>query len=78
MSAIEDLIKTVAALREPDTGCPWDIEQDHQSIAECLVDECCELLQLENLMDVHVYVNFIYIFWSKLIIKKIIASKHLG
>ena len=45
MSAIEDLIKTVAALRDPDTGCPWDIEQDHQSIAECLVDECCEHLQ---------------------------------
>ena len=51
MSAIEDLIKTVAALREPDTGCPWDIEQDHQSIAECLVDECCELLQTIDRLD---------------------------
>ena len=51
MNAIEDLIKTVAALREPDTGCPWDIEQDHQSIAECLVDECCELLQTIDRLD---------------------------
>ena len=51
MSAIEDLIKTVAALREPDTGCQWDIEQDHQSIAECLVDECCELLQTIDRLD---------------------------
>ena len=51
MSAIEDLIKTVAALRDPDTGCPWDIEQDHQSIAECLVDECCELLQTIDRLD---------------------------
>lgn len=51
MSAIEDLIKTVAALREPETGCPWDIEQDHQSIAECLVDECCELLQTIDRLD---------------------------
>ena len=51
MNAIEDLIKTVAALREPDTGCPWDIEQDHQSIAECLVDECCELVQTIDRLD---------------------------
>lgn len=51
VSAIEDLIKTVAALREPETGCPWDIEQDHQSIAECLVDECCELLQTIDRLD---------------------------
>lgn len=51
MSAIEDLIQTVAALREPETGCPWDIEQDHQSIAECLVDECCELLQTIDRLD---------------------------
>ncbi len=51
MSGINDLIKTVAALREPETGCPWDIEQDHQSIAECLIDECCELLQTIDRLD---------------------------
>lgn len=51
MSAIKDLLKTVAALREPETGCPWDIEQDHQSLAECLVDECCELLQTIDRLD---------------------------
>ncbi|MEM8866701.1 MAG: MazG family protein [Verrucomicrobiota bacterium] len=51
MSAISDLLETVAALREPDTGCPWDIEQDHQSIADCLIDECCELLQTIDRLD---------------------------
>ena len=34
MRALEDLLQTVAALRAPETGGPWDIEQDHQSIAE--------------------------------------------
>jgi XTP/dITP diphosphohydrolase/tetrapyrrole methylase family protein/MazG family protein len=53
MSSIDDLIQTVAALREPETGCPWDIEQDHQSLAECLVDECCELLQTIDRLDMH-------------------------
>ena len=51
MSSIEELVQTVAALREPETGCPWDIEQDHQSIAACLVDECCELLQTIDRLD---------------------------
>ena len=51
MAAIDDLIETVAALRDPETGCPWDIEQDHRSLAECLVDECCELLQTIDRLD---------------------------
>lgn len=51
MASIDDLLKTVAALRHPETGCPWDIEQDHQSLAECLVDECCELLQTIDRLD---------------------------
>jgi len=51
MAAIDDLIETVAALRDPKTGCPWDIEQDHRSLAECLVDECCELLQTIDRLD---------------------------
>ena len=51
MSAIDDLRATVAALRDPETGCPWDIEQDHRSIADCLIDECCELLQTIDRLD---------------------------
>ncbi len=43
MSAIQDLRVTVARLRGPG-GCPWDREQDHQSLANCLMEECCELL----------------------------------
>ena len=53
MSAINDLLVTVESLRAPDTGCPWDIEQTHQSIADCLVDECCELLQTIDRKDMY-------------------------
>ena len=45
MKAIEELIKTVARLRDPESGCPWDIEQTHQSLADCLIEETSELLQ---------------------------------
>lgn len=50
VSAIENLLETMARLRGPG-GCPWDIEQDHQSIANCLVDECSELLETIDTLD---------------------------
>ncbi|MBD5780207.1 MazG family protein [Pelagicoccus sp. NFK12] len=50
VSAIEELVETMARLRGPG-GCPWDIEQDHQSIAQCLVDECSELLETIDKLD---------------------------
>ena len=50
MSAIEDLRATIARLRAPG-GCPWDQEQTHQSLARCLIDECSELLDTIDRMD---------------------------
>lgn len=43
MSAIEDLLQTMARLRAPD-GCPWDQEQTHASLVRCLIDEVSELI----------------------------------
>ena len=51
VSPIEALRETVSALRGPG-GCPWDIEQTHQSLAVCLIDECCELLEALDNLDV--------------------------
>ena len=51
MSAIEDLIKTMARLRAPD-GCPWDQEQTHASLVRCLIDEVSELI---DTIDRHDY-----------------------
>ena len=50
MSAIDALCETVSALRAPG-GCAWDIEQTHQSLAVCLIDECCELLETLDTLD---------------------------
>ena len=50
MSAIEDLCRTVARLRAPD-GCPWDRAQTHASLTRCLIDECSELLDAIDRMD---------------------------
>ncbi|HEY4990157.1 MAG TPA: MazG family protein [Opitutaceae bacterium] len=50
MSAIEELRRTIARLRGPG-GCPWDQEQTHQSLERCLIDECSELLDTIDRMD---------------------------
>lgn len=34
----------MAALRKPGTGCPWDLKQDHQTLAKHLREEAAEVL----------------------------------
>ena len=40
---IERLIEIMAALRHPETGCPWDIEQDFHTIAPYTIEEAYEV-----------------------------------
>jgi XTP/dITP diphosphohydrolase/tetrapyrrole methylase family protein/MazG family protein len=51
MPGIDLLLATTARLRAPD-GCPWDQEQTHRSICDCLVEEVAELLQAIDREDV--------------------------
>ena len=44
MSAIEELLQIMRDLRDPETGCPWDIRQTSASIAPYTLDETHELL----------------------------------
>ena len=37
------LLEIMAALRTPDTGCPWDLEQNFKSIAPYTVEEAYEV-----------------------------------
>jgi nucleoside triphosphate diphosphatase len=40
---IEELIAIMARLRDPQSGCPWDIEQDFASIAPYTIEEAYEV-----------------------------------
>ena len=40
---IERLLAIMRRLRDPETGCPWDIEQDFDSIAPYTVEEAYEV-----------------------------------
>lgn len=43
MNNIETLLEIMAQLRNPDTGCPWDINQDFRSIAPYTIEEAYEV-----------------------------------
>lgn len=46
---IDRLLEIMTALREPETGCPWDLEQTFRSIAPYTLEEVYEVLDaIEN------------------------------
>lgn len=40
---IKELLKIMQQLRDPDTGCPWDVEQDFKSIVPYTIEEAYEV-----------------------------------
>ena len=42
--AVLQLADVMRRLRDPEHGCPWDLEQDHASLSRYLVEETYELL----------------------------------
>lgn len=48
---LEKVIDVIKALRDPKTGCPWDLDQDHHSLLKYLIEESYEYIEaveLEN------------------------------
>ena len=43
MKDIEKLLEIMDRLRDPDTGCPWDLEQDFSTIAPHTIEEAYEV-----------------------------------
>ena len=42
--AFREFVSVIRALRTPATGCPWDLEQTHQTLRPYLVEEAYEVL----------------------------------
>ena len=42
-AGIERLLEIMRRLRDPETGCPWDVEQDFRSIAPYTIEEAYEV-----------------------------------
>ena len=44
-------VEIVKALRNPDGGCPWDLEQTHQTLRPYLIEESYEVLEAIDRAD---------------------------
>jgi ATP diphosphatase len=42
---VDDLLRVMARLRDPEGGCPWDLAQDFRSIVPSTLEECYELAE---------------------------------
>ena len=43
--SIDLLLSIMAQLRDPDSGCPWDVKQDFDSIAPYTIEEAFEVAE---------------------------------
>ncbi len=48
---IEDLLAIMRKLRDPDGGCPWDLEQDFSTIAPYTIEEAYEVASAIEIGD---------------------------
>ena len=44
--AFSQLCETIAALRHPVTGCPWDLEQTHATLRRYMIEEAYEAAEV--------------------------------
>jgi ATP diphosphatase len=50
---IDRLVEIMAALRDPEGGCPWDIEQTFKTISAYTIEEAYEVADAIERMDLH-------------------------
>lgn len=51
LDGIAALLTVMRRLRNPDGGCPWDLEQDHQSLARYTLEEAYEVVEAIETKD---------------------------
>src|SRR5277367_5432102 len=44
-AALDRLVEIMARLRNPQGGCPWDLEQNFRTIAPCTLEETYEVVE---------------------------------
>ncbi len=42
---IQDFVRLIAKLRDPNGGCPWDLKQNYRSMIPCLLEESYEVIE---------------------------------
>jgi ATP diphosphatase len=72
MQSIQQLLDIMSALRDPDSGCPWDLQQNFQSLIPYTIEEAYEVadaIERNDLNDIKSELGdllFQIIFYSQL------------
>ncbi|ABR73435.1 nucleoside triphosphate pyrophosphohydrolase [Actinobacillus succinogenes] len=48
---IQDFVRLIARLRNPNGGCPWDLKQNYQTMIPCLIEESYEVIDAIERQD---------------------------
>lgn len=51
LEEFSNLVEVIKALRDPETGCPWDLEQTHKSLLKYLTEESYEFAEAVDKND---------------------------
>lgn len=51
--SLDDLLAIMVRLRDPESGCPWDVQQDFSSIASYTIEEAYEVADAIDRRDWH-------------------------
>ena len=51
MSKFPELVEIIKKLRDPVSGCPWDLEQTHKSIRQYFIEETYEAIEAIDAED---------------------------
>jgi len=43
LKSLDELLRSIGALRQPETGCPWDIQQTQESLISYVIEEAYEV-----------------------------------
>ena len=49
--SFDDLVRVMARLRDPDTGCPWDLKQTHATLRRYVIEEAYEVVEAIDSLD---------------------------
>ena len=74
--SFDDLKRLMSRLRDPQTGCPWDVEQTYRSIAPSTIEEAYEVVDaiernnLEHLKEELGDLLFQVVFYSQIALEE--------
>ncbi len=76
LKALQELIDVVAKLRNPDGGCPWDLEQTPQTLTPYIIEEAYETVDAIKSGDKNAIAEELGDLLLQVVLQAQIASEH--